>query len=84
MGDFKLYDKNGNKIYCEYSDGIWYKSEYYNNNEIYYEEIDGYWIKKDYDENDNLIYCEDSNGVEFDNRPKLYDGKVVKIEGKLY
>ena len=37
-GTLRLYDTTGNKIYCEYSKGLWTKREFdVNNNEIYYE-----------------------------------------------
>ena len=38
-----LFDKNGNKIYYEESDGYWYKKGFdSNNNEIYFESSTGY------------------------------------------
>ena len=42
---FEIKDKNGNVIYCENSDGYWYKSEYDSNgNEIYFEDSVGYIV----------------------------------------
>jgi len=42
---FTIKDKNGNVIYCENSDGYWYKSEYDSNgNEIYFEDSVGYIV----------------------------------------
>ena len=65
----RIYNQNGNRIYSERSDGVWYKSEYdENGNEIYHEESNGYWIKREYDENGNEIYWEISNGNIYDNR----------------
>ncbi|MBC8147228.1 MAG: hypothetical protein H8E98_04515 [Bacteroidetes bacterium] len=67
-----LYDKNGNKIYFEDSNGYWAKQEYDSNgNEIYYENVSRYWIKRKYDSNGNQIYVEDSNGDIKDSRPKV-------------
>ena len=45
-GDFKLYNKNGNKVYREYSDGYYNKTEYNENGDIIYYEnlIDGVLI----------------------------------------
>ena len=61
--DEYLYDKNGNLIYREYSDGYWEKSEYDDNGKrIYSENSNGYWINQEYDSNGNEIYHGDSNG----------------------
>jgi hypothetical protein len=44
-GSLSLYDSNGNLIYCEDSDGYWYKQEFdSNNNCIYLENSMGYII----------------------------------------
>jgi len=68
---FIIKDKNGNSIYCEYSDGYWSKREYdAHGNLIYYEDSSSYWIKREYDANGNLIYYENSDGKIIDNRPK--------------
>ena len=67
----ELFDKNGNLIYWENSNGDLVKSEFdSNNNEIYYENSDGLWSKREYDSNNNRIYCEDSDGTIRGNRPK--------------
>ena len=82
---FRIKDKSGNQIYCEYSDGFWWKREYDSNgNEIYWENSTGYWCKWEYDSNGNRIYYEDSTGYIVDNRPKGCEGKVVEIDGKKY
>ena len=82
---FKIKDKNGNQIYCEYSNGGWWKSKYDSNgNPIYSENSNKYWCKSEYDSNGNQIYCETSDGVIVDNRPKGCEGKVVEIDGKKY
>ena len=68
---FEIKDKNGNKIYCENSDGFWIKWEYDSNgNCIYYETSFKYWYKREYDSNGNVIYHENSYGNTFDYRPK--------------
>ena len=65
----RVYDKNGNKIYFENSDGYWSKREYDDNVKlIYYEDSDGYWEKIEYDTNGNQIYFENSDGVIIDRR----------------
>ena len=82
---FVIEDKNGNRIYCEDSDGYWYKSEYDSNgNCIYCEYSNGYWSKSEYDSNGNCTYWENSDGEIEDNRPKGCEGKVVEIDGKKY
>jgi len=62
-GDFKLYDKNGNKIYHETSDGYWYKVKFDDSdNETYFEDSHGTWNKRKYDENHNMIYSRYTDG----------------------
>jgi hypothetical protein len=69
IDDNYVYDKNGNRIYWEDSNGTWVKYEYDDNgNEIYYEDSYGTWIKKEYDANDNRIYFENSDGGIIDRR----------------
>jgi len=66
---FQIKDSNGNRIYCERSEGYWYKKEFNSNGkETYYEDSNGFWSKAEYDSNGNLIYCEDSKGVLYDKR----------------
>ena len=67
---FIIKDDNGNKIYCEYSDGGWCKREYDDKGyRIYYEDSDGHWCKYEYNSKGKLIYQEDStHGVVIDNR----------------
>jgi hypothetical protein len=81
-----FYDANGKEIYCENSNGYWWKQDYdSNNNCIYFENSDGHWYKQEYDVNGNQIYFENSYGKISDNRPKAScDGKVVEIDGKKY
>ena len=83
---FKIKDKNGNSIYYENSNGVWYKAEYDSNgNQIYYESSTGFWVKREYDSKGNEIYYENSNGNIRDNRPKpTCEGKIVEIEGVKY
>ncbi len=60
---FRMFDENNNEIYCEDSNGSWYKNEYdVNGNKIYYEYSDGYWYKKEFDKAGNVIYFEYSSG----------------------
>ena len=60
---FTIKDADGNEIYCEHSDGYWWRYERdANGNEIYYENADGFWWKSEHDANGNEIYCENSNG----------------------
>ena len=82
----KLFDKNGNEIYCENSNRFWIKEYDSNNNEIYWENSHGFWVKSEFDSNNNRIYCEDSNGFwvknEFDsNNNRIYyedsDGTIL-------
>ena len=83
---FTIKDKNGNIIYYENSDGIWYRQEYDSNgNKIYYENSDEFWHKYEYDSNGNAVYYKDSDGVITDKRPtQSCNGKVVEIDGKKY
>ena len=64
-GDWQktIYDKNGEELYFEDSNGYWEKYEYdENGNNIYYEDSNGYWWKKEYDENNRRTYYEKSDG----------------------
>ena len=62
-GTTHIYDKNGNDIYHENSDGYWGKSEYdKNGNEIYFENSYGRWTEFVYNENGKLIYYKESDG----------------------
>lgn len=74
---FVINDKNGNVIYYEKSDGVWYKCEFdKNGNELYHEKSDGYWYKCEFDKNGNEIYFEDSNGCWY---KREYDEKNNSI-----
>ena len=70
VGVLRLYDDKGNRIYCEYSKGLWTKYEYDDNNNVVYAESSyGLWSKREFDVNNNEIYYESSReGVIFDNR----------------
>ena len=60
---FDIKDAKGNQIYCEDSDGYWYKSEYdAKGNEIYLESSNGFWVKHKYNDQGNEIYYGDSKG----------------------
>ena len=68
---FIINDDKGNEIYCEYSDGRWYKGEFDDKgNEIYCEYSTGFWTKREYNNQGNQIYFEDSDGFIIDKRPK--------------
>jgi hypothetical protein len=79
-GDFVLYDKNGNELYFEHSDGYWIKKEYdKNNNLIYFENSREHWAKYRYDKSNNIIYWENSrDGVIIDKK------NIIEINGKKY
>jgi hypothetical protein len=84
-GNLKIYDKNGNKIYYEKSNGFWSKWEHDSQgNTIYFESSNGFWEKWEHDSQGNTIYYENSYGLIIDNRPKPYENKVVEIEGIKY
>ena len=81
-----LYDKNGNEIYSENSEGQWSKREYENNNRTYLRYSDGYWMKWEYDEYGNMIYHENVNGYwckkEYDENDNMlyYENSNGEIE----
>ena len=75
-----VYNTDGNKIYLEYSNGNWEKSEYdKNGNRIYFENNSGYWVKHEYDHNGNEVYVENNSGYwvkhEYD-----HNGNEVYVE----
>ena len=83
---FVIKDDKGNVIYCEHSDGCWYKCEYDDkSNEIYCENSDGYWTKHEYDDKGNQIYLENSYGFIVDKRLKpmieLTLEDIAKLKG---
>ena len=81
---FIIKDKDGNEIYCEDSNGLWYKNEYdANGYDIRYEDSNGYWRKSEYDAHGKEIYCEDSYGYISDNRPKIVEVNLQDIADKL-
>lgn len=76
---FVIYDKKGNAIYYENSDGHWAKWEYdKKDNRTYYENSDGYWEKSKYDKKGNEIYHENSDGEIFDERVKELTIKQIE------
>jgi len=89
-GNVEIIGEYGKRIYFEYSDGRWEKTEYDDNgNTIYFENSGGYWKKYEYDENGNWIYSKNSYGdwekMEYDkNGNEIYsersDGKWFKRE----
>jgi hypothetical protein len=81
---FEIKDKNYNLIYCEISNGRWYKREFdKNNNLIYWEDSDGYWVKIEYDSNNNRIYHEDSDREIIDNRQKSVEFTMEELISKV-
>tara|TARA_R110000868_G_scaffold204078_1_gene452095 strand:+ start:1097 stop:1663 length:567 start_codon:yes stop_codon:yes gene_type:complete len=71
---FIINGKNGNIIYYEDSDGLWWKSEYdADGKEIRFESSDGLWWKSEYDDNGKEIYRETSKGIIKDKRPKTVE-----------
>tara|TARA_R110000868_G_scaffold281159_3_gene541529 strand:- start:1418 stop:1804 length:387 start_codon:yes stop_codon:yes gene_type:complete len=80
---FFIKDKDGNNIYCENSNGLWWKSEYdVNGKEIYWKNSNGFCTKSEYDANHNEIRYEDSTGFW---RKKEYDahGNEIRYETSL-
>ena len=70
---FEVKDVDGNLIYCETSDGHWFKSNFDNNgNVIYRENSNNTWVKNNFDDNGRRTYCEYSHGYwckwEYDNQ----------------
>ena len=81
---FVIKDKDGNEIYFENSDGLWYKSEYdVNGYDIRYEDCTGYWRESEYDSNGREIYYENSDGAIRDKRPKTVEVTLQQIADKL-
>ena len=81
---FVIKDSNGNQIYCEYSNGYWYKTEYDSNgNKIYFENSNGYWDRREYDSDGNQIYYENYDGNVVDNRPKQVELTLDEIAAKF-
>ncbi len=67
---FRMFDKNGNKIYCEISDNYWYRQEFnLNNQQTSYVDSKEYWGKWEYDKTGKQIYFENSDGLIRDDRP---------------
>jgi len=85
-GNLEIKDKNGNRIYSEFSNGFWENREYDSKgNQIYFENSNGRWAKYEYDSKGKLIYFENSSDdLIKDNRPKSCEGKEIVIEGIKY
>ena len=71
------YNKDGNEVYYEDSDGSWWKSEYKDGNEVYREYSDGSWWKSEYKDG-KKVYYENSNGYWWKSEYK--DGNEVYYE----
>ena len=57
------------RVYCEDSNGFWWKREYQDGNEVYCENSKGYWRKCEFQDG-KCVYFEDSGGYIRDDRPK--------------
>lgn len=83
---FEIFDKKGNIIYDEDSDGYWGKRKYDSQgNQIYYEDSEGYWAKREFDSQGNGIYYEDSDGEVIDKRiiPEYTMEELIKKIGNF-
>jgi len=82
----EIKDADGNKTYCEESDGDWCKREYdAKGNVTYYENSEDYWSKWGHDSNGNIIYFEHGFGYkEGTPRSQSCAGKVIEVDGKKY
>jgi len=58
----ELYDKDGNQVYHENSDGHWWKWLYKDGKMVYYEDFYGYWEKIEH--KDDTVYFKNSYGQE--------------------
>jgi YD repeat-containing protein len=79
-GEMKILNKDGKKIYSEYSDGFWVKSEYDSKGNLTrIEDSGGDWEKWKYDSESNEIYHETSNQYWY---KKEYDsqGNLISIK----
>ena len=64
--EFNLFDKNGNCLYWEYDDEVyfWSRIEYNENNQMIYKECsDGFWSKTEYDSDGKEIGYTNSDQV---------------------
>jgi len=72
---FEIKDSDGNRIYFEWSDGVWSKYERNGRKVIRYENSKGYWEKREWD-GGKMIYRENSDGFwvkrEFDGDKVIY------------
>ena len=68
---------DGKQVYCEDSNGDWYRREYKDDNIVYYEDSDGYWRKYEYQDG-NEVYVEKSNG--YWHKREYQDGNIVYYE----
>ena len=84
-GGLEILNKNGKRIYLEYSNGDWVKWEWDSKGNVIYAETSGaYWIKSEYNSKGNRIYYENSSGVIIDHRPKPCENKEIVIDGVKY
>ena len=79
-GEMKILNKDGKKIYAEYSDGFWVKSEYDSKGNLTrIEDSGGDWEKWKYNSESDEIYHETSNKCWY---RKEYDsqGNLISIK----
>ena len=82
-----IRDANGNRTYCEYSSGYYYKGEYdANGRETYFEDSDDNWQKYERDADGKITYYESSAGFKrgTPRSDKTCEGKVVEVDGIKY
>jgi len=73
----KLYDQDGNTVYCESFDGYWYKSEYKDGKEVCHETSTGYWCRSEYQDGKEVYYG-DSTGYWW--KREYQGGEMVYFE----
>ena len=64
----KIKDEKGNRTYCEYIDGYWWRREYDENGK----------------RNGKRTYYENIYGTKKETKRSSCDGKVVEVDGKKY
>ena len=79
-GNVEIIGEYGKRIYFEYSDGRWEKTEYDDNgNTIYFENSGGYWKKYEYDENGKITYYGSDDG-DWEKREYDENGNLIYYE----
>ena len=73
----ELFDKDGNLLYYENSDGFWCKNQYKDGEQVYFVNSDGLWWKSVYKDG-HEVYFEGSDGYWL--KYEYKDGKEVYCE----